>query len=372
MNILKSQVTFYVGTYAPEDEQGIYVCTLDIVTGELQQVNSVSGVKNPSFIALNQQKDKLYAVSEAGPSALYTFDVITDQAINLESNHIVAPTMSRTTDGGKQNQPVLSLKSRLPMGGQDACHLTLSGAGIVYVVHYSSAHIYSYALDEKGQPHQLLTQIQHQGGSKVVPDRQGDAHAHQIILDPTQQYAYVSDLGMDVIVQYRVDAGLLTEVGREKLPPGAGPRHLVFHPKLPYAYGINELNNTITAYDFNADTGALTIKQHFSSLPEGSHIENIAADIHVSEDGTYVYGSNRGEDCIVKYNVDLTTGLLYSPTWHSVLGKWPRNFAIQGQYVLVANQNSDQIVSFRRDLVTGELAPTGHTLAIQTPTCIIF
>jgi 6-phosphogluconolactonase len=356
VNILKRQVTFYVGTYAEVDEQGIYVCTLDLDTGELQQVNSVGGVKNPSFIALNQQKDKLYAVSEAQPSALYTYEIMTPQS---------TPQLT-------QNQPALSLKSRLPMGGQDACHLTLSQAGIVYVAHYSSAHIYSYALDEKGQPHQLLTQIQHQSGSKVVPDRQGDAHAHQIILDPTQQYVYVSDLGMDVIVQYSVDAGLLTEVERVKLPPGAGPRHLVFHPKLPYAYGINELNNTITAYDFNADTGALTIKQHFSSLPEGSHIENIAADIHVSEDGTYVYGSNRGEDFIVKYSVDPNNGLLHSPTWHSVLGKWPRNFAIQGQYVLVANQNSNEIVSFRRDLVTGELAPTGHTLAIQAPTCIIF
>lgn len=354
--MLERQVTFYVGTYAQEDEQGIYVCTLDTVTGKLQQVNSVGGVKNPSFIALNQQKDKLYAVSEAGPSALYTYDIIAPQL----------------TSQLTQNQPVLSLKSRLPMEGQDACHLTLSEAGIVYVAHYSSAHIYSYALDEKGQPHQLLTQIQHQGGSKVVPDRQGDAHAHQIILDPTQQYAYVSDLGMDVIVQYSVDAGLLSEVVRVKLPPGAGPRHLVFHPKLPYAYGINELNNTITAYDFNANTGALTIKQHFSSLPEGSHIENIAADIHVSEDGTYVYGSNRGENCIVKYNVEANTGLLHSPTWHFVLGSWPRNFAIQGQYVLVANQNSNEIVSFRRDHTTGELSPTGHTLAIQTPTCIIF
>jgi 6-phosphogluconolactonase len=354
--MLERQVTFYVGTYAQEDEQGIHVCTLDIVTGKLQQVNSVGGVKNPSFIALNQQKDKLYAVSEAGPSVLYTYDIITPE---------LTPQLIK-------NQPALSLKSRLPMEGQDACHLTLSGAGIVYVAHYSSAHIFSYALDEKGQPYQLLTQIQHQGGSQVVPDRQGDAHAHQIILDPTQQYAYVSDLGMDVIVQYSVDAGLLSEVGRVKLSPGAGPRHLVFHPKLPYAYGINELNNTITAYDFNVDTGALTIKQHFSSLPEGSHIDNIAADIHVSEDGTYLYGSNRGEDCIVKYNVDPNTGLLHSPTWHSVFGSWPRNFAIQGQYVFVANQNSNEIVSFRRDLATGELSPTGHTLAIQAPTCIIF
>lgn len=356
MNILERKVTFYVGTYAQEDEQGIYVCTLDTVTGELSRVNSVSGVKNPSFIALNHQKDKLYVVSEGQSSALYTYEIITPQS---------TPQLT-------QHQPELSLKSRLPMDGQDACHLTLSEAGILYVVHYSSAHIYSYALDEKGQPHQLLTQIQHQGGSQAVPERQGDAHAHQIILDPAQQYAYVSDLGMDVIVQYSVYAGLLTEVERVTLPPGAGPRHLAFHPKLPYAYGINELNNTITVYDFNSNTGALTIKQHFSSLPEGSQIENIAADIHVSEDGNYIYGSNRGENNIVQYSVDANTGLLHSPTWYSVLGDWPRNFAIQGEYVLVANQNSNEVVSFRRDPITGALSPTDHTLSIQSPTCVIF
>ena len=372
MNLLKRQVTFYVGSYAEVDEQGIYVCTLDLDTGELQQVNSVGGVKNPSFIALNQQKDKLYAVSEAEPSALYTYEIIKPQCTSLESIDGIVQTSDFPTDQLTKNRSVLSLMSHLLMDGQDACHLTLSQAGIVYVVHYSSAHIYSYVLDEQDEPYQLLTQIQHQGGSKVVPDRQGDAHTHQIILDPTQQYAYVSDLGMDVIVQYSVDAGVLTEVGRVKLPSGAGPRHLVFHPKLPYAYGINELNNTITAYDFDVNTGALTIKQHFSCLPEGSHIENIAADIHVSEDGTYVYGSNRGEDCIVKYSVDPNTGLLHSPTWHSVLGSWPRNFAIQGPYALVANQNSNEIVSFRRNPITGELTPTDHSLAIQAPTCIIF
>lgn len=373
---MKSQITFYVGTYAQVDEQGIYVCTLDTVTGEIRQVSSVGGVKNPSYLTLNQQRNKLYAVSEAEPSALYTYDVITNKALDLEISQITAQTThqttSRTTDGGKQDKPMLALESRLPMEGQDACHLTLSEAGIVYVVHYSSAHVNSYALDDYGQPHRLITQIQHSGGSQVVPDRQGDAHAHQIILDPAQRYAYVSDLGMDVIAQYSVDAGVLTEVAKVKLPPGAGPRHLTFHPTLPYAYGINELNNNITVYDFNGETGALTIKQHFSSLPDNSHVESIAADIHISEDGNFVYGSNRGENCIVKYSVDVKSGLLHSPTWHSVLGSWPRNFAIQGGHVLVANQNSDEIVGLRRDPLTGELASTGYSLTIQAPTCIIF
>ncbi|MNJ48305.1 6-phosphogluconolactonase [compost metagenome] len=352
---LKKERYFYVGTYAEEHEDGIYLCRLNLDTGELQHVAAVSGIKNPSFLALNKQQNRLYAVSETGKSALLCYKV-------------------ETYEEGKFGigQQALTLSSRLTMDGQDPCHLTVSEMGQVYVVHYSSAHVNSYAVDEAGDLQEMISQIQHTGGSGVVADRQGDAHAHQIRLDPTEKYAYVSDLGMDAIVQYELQQGMLKEVARVHLPQGTGPRHLVFHPQLPLAYGINELNNTITAYHYDVETGSLKIAQHVPTLKEASDAETISADIHVSVDGKYVYGSNRGADNLVQYRIDTATGLLHQPTWTSVLGEWPRNFAIQGEHVLVANQYSNEIVSFRRNVETGELTSTGFKLAVKSPTCILF
>lgn len=352
---LKGNLPFYVGTYAEAHENGIYLCHLNLDTGELQHVAAVGGIKNPSFLALNKQQDKLYAVSETSESALFCYKV---------ENH--------EEDKHGSGQPTLTISSRLAMDGQDPCHLTVSEIGQVYVAHYSSAHVSSYAVDEAGDLQKMNSQIQHTGGSGVVVDRQGDAHAHQIVLDPAEKYAYVSDLGMDAIVQYEVTQGALKEVARVHLPQGAGPRHLSFHPHLPVAYGINELNNTITVYQYDVETGGLTIAQHVPTLEEGNNIETISADIHVSPDSHYVYGSNRGADHLVQYRIDTATGLLDHPTWCSVLGKWPRNFAIHGEHVLVANQYSNEIVSFRRNAETGELTPTGFKLAVQSPTCILF
>lgn len=357
---MKGDLLFYVGTYAEAHENGIYLCRLNFATGELQHVEAISGIKNPSFLALNKQQDKLYAVSETSESALYCYKVeYHEEGKQGEIKH-------------GSGQPSLTLSSRLAMEGQDPCHLTVSRAGQTYVAHYSSAHVNSYAVDESGDLQSMISQLQHTGGSGVVADRQGDAHAHQIVLDPTEKYAYVSDLGMDAIVQYEVEQGVLSEVARIHLPQGAGPRHLSFHPQLPVAYGINELNNTITVYQYDAETGSLSIVQHVPALEAGNDIETISADIHVSLDGKYVYGSNRGADNLVQYRIDVSTGLLDQPAWSSVLGEWPRNFAIQGEYVLVANQYSNEIVSFRRNAETGELTPTGFRLTVQSPTCILF
>ncbi|MNJ58824.1 6-phosphogluconolactonase [compost metagenome] len=154
------------------------------------------------------------------------------------------------------------------------------------------------------------------------------------------------------------------------LPPGTGPRHFIIHPSDTIAYGINELNNTVTVYAYHPTHGILEILQHVSTLPKDFAEESYCADIHLSPDGKYLYASNRGHDSIVRFKLDISTGGLSEPEWTSVGGKWPRNFAVLDDYVLVANQFSNNITLLRRDSGTGSLSATGHELEVKEPSCI--
>ncbi|MDH5400701.1 MAG: lactonase family protein, partial [Cyclobacteriaceae bacterium] len=157
------------------------------------------------------------------------------------------------------------------------------------------------------------------------------------------------------------------------LPGGAGPRHLDFHQSLNVAYIINELNSTITVVNIN-DNGGFDSLQTVSTLPEGFEGTSYPADIHIHPNGKYLYGSNRGHDSIVSYEVDQKTGQL------SVIGfadqdiDWPRNFAITpaGDFLLVANQKGSSIVSYKIDVATGKLNHTGNVLSVGQPVCILY
>jgi 6-phosphogluconolactonase len=155
--------------------------------------------------------------------------------------------------------------------------------------------------------------------------------------------------------------------------PGAGPRHLTFHPNGKHAFVINELNSTLTAYGYDASKGSLTEIQTVSTLPQGFSGENYCADIHISADGKFVYGSNRGHDSIVVLGFDQSNGKLTYIQNVSTGGKWPRNFALDssGRFLLVANQNTNNIVSFKIDSKTGKLAPTGHLTEVPSPVCLL-
>jgi 6-phosphogluconolactonase len=155
--------------------------------------------------------------------------------------------------------------------------------------------------------------------------------------------------------------------------PGAGPRHLTFHPNGKHAFVINELNSTLTAYSYDASKGSLTEIQTVSTLPQGFSGENYCADIHISPDGKFIYGSNRGHDSIVVLGFDQSNGKLTYIQNVSTGGKWPRNFALDpsGKFLLVANQNTNNIVSFKIDSKTGKLASTGQITEVPSPVCLL-
>ena len=159
-----------------------------------------------------------------------------------------------------------------------------------------------------------------------------------------------------------------------RVHPGAGPRHFAFHPNRRYAYSINELDSTITAFAYDMSDGRLTELHYLPTLPPGFEGRSHCADIHVHPSGNFVYGSNRGHDSIAIFAIDPSSGRLTALGHESTQGKVPRNFAIDptGTFLLAANQNTDNVVVFRIDQHTGSLTPTGHTLDVPTPVCLKF
>ena len=158
------------------------------------------------------------------------------------------------------------------------------------------------------------------------------------------------------------------------LKSGAGPRHFAVHPNGRHLYVINELNSTITAFEYDASHGALKESQTVSTLPDNFTAPNTAAEIAIHPSGKFLYGSNRGHDSLVVYAVDENTGKLTLIEHQSSLGKTPRAFGIDptGNFLLAANQASDNIVVFRIDSKTGRLQATGQTLGIPSPVCVTF
>jgi 6-phosphogluconolactonase len=194
--------------------------------------------------------------------------------------------------------------------------------------------------------------------------------------DAAGRFAFAPDLGIDKVMIYRVDVknGKLVPNGFAATKAGAGPRHFDFHPSGKFAYVINELDSTLTAFAYDNAKGALTESQTVSTLPPDFSGPNSCADVHVHPSGRFVYGSNRGHDSVVAFAIDQSTGKLNLIAHESTRGKWPRNFAVDpaGAFLLVANQRTDNVVSFRIDQQTGKLTATGQTTEIPSPVCLKF
>ncbi|MDP6667344.1 MAG: lactonase family protein, partial [Dehalococcoidia bacterium] len=246
---------------------------------------------------------------------------------------------------------------------------------LVIATNYSGGSIGVLPINDDGSLGELTDFIQHEGSS-INTRRQEKAHAHSVNIDKSNAHAYVCDLGMDKVFVYDIDHanGKLTPSAQGSVDEvaGEGPRHFDFHPSGKYVYVINELGCTITLYNLGAD-GSLTPVQTVPSLPEGWEGDNTTADIHVSPDGDFVYGSNRGHDSLVIYGIDQATGKMTYIGHQSTLGNEPRNFAItpDGAFLLAENQNSDTIVTFKRES-DGTLTATGSVIDVPAPVCIQF
>jgi 6-phosphogluconolactonase len=351
----------YVGTYTGGKSEGIYAYRLDLASGKCTPLGLAAEVKNPSFLAVHPNKKFLYAVSEisdldgrpTGGVSAFAIDASTGKLKKLNDQ---------------------------PSQGAGPCHVIVDKSGrTVMVANYGGGSIASFPIAADGHIAPAASAIQHQGKS-VNPQRQEAPHAHSINVDPGNRFAVAADLGLDKVLVYRLDPATSKLEPNDppfaKVAPGAGPRHFAFHPNGKFAYVINEIACTITAFKYDPQSGRLTEIETVSTLPKGESVQPgySTAEVQVHPSGRFVYGSNRGHDTISVFAVDPASGKLRLVQNEPTQGKTPRGFGIDptGRFFLAGNQDSDTITVFRIDEKTGRLAPTGEKLEVGKPVCVKF
>ena len=351
------EVTLYVGTYTSGKSEGIYVCRFDRNGPALRRVSSIKSV-NPSFLTIDRSKRYLYAVNEVGEYLGKPGGGVSAFAINRENGN-------------------LRLLNEQATQGADPCYVSVdSRKRSLLVANYTGGNVTVLPIRTDGKLGMVSDVEQHEGSGPK--EQQKGPHAHCVILDRKERYAFASDLGTDKVMIYNFDraTGKLTAAKQPfaELKAGAGPRHLTFHPSGKYLYVINELDSTITTFGYDERNGTLTMIETVPTVPSEFTGVSYCADVHVSASGRFLYGSNRGHNSIVVFKIDQKTGKLKWVQHHSTEGDWPRNFAIDpsGQFLLVANQRSDNIVFFLIDERTGQLRDIGQTNEIPSPVCLRF
>ena len=340
----------YVGTYTRATSKGIYVYQFNSATGDLTPVSVAKGITNPSFLAISRDQRFLYATcGNKGDSA-------TAYAIEKSSHK-------------------LNFLNAVPLTGSfGAAHLETDKTGKWLIVgNYGSGSITVLPLKSNGSLDAVSQTIHMEG--KSVHTQQDKPHVHSINIAPNNRDVFVPDLGTDKIMNYQLDdqSGLTpSESPFTAVTPGSGPRHLTFHPNGKFAYVIEELSATITAFAYKG--GKLEEIQTVNTLADDYTGRKWTADIHISPDGKFLYGSNRAAESLAIFSIDPKSGKLTFVDRPSVMGKTPRNFAIDptGNFLLVANQDSDNIVIFKRDMTTGKLTATGKEIAVSMPVCLKF
>jgi 6-phosphogluconolactonase len=351
-----SSMYAYVGSFTTAERKargdGIHVYRVDPATGAWTHVQRIGNLVNPSYLALSHDQRVLYSVHGDSDFA---------SAFALDPKTGEAKPLGRGATGGKN-------------GVRQA--LDPSGKYLV-VANYSSGSVAVLPIGPDGtlkDQHQLLPLPGEPGPHKV---EQQSSHPHDIVFDPSGRFVLVPDKGLDRVFVFRFDGatGKLapTEQGSVQSRPGAGPRHLAFHPKLPIVWVLNELNSTMATYRFDPESGSLKPLQVITTLPTDFTGNSTAAEIAVSPDGRYVYGSNRGHDSVAIFAAN-AEGLLSPVGWQSTQGGGPRFIGLDpsGHFLNAANEQGDNVVTFKVDAGSGKLTPTGQNIKNGSPVTIVY
>jgi 6-phosphogluconolactonase len=349
----------YIGTYTGAKSKGIYLSRLDPASGTLAKPALAAEAVNPTFLALHPNGGVLYAANEIGNFG------------GKKAGAVGAFRIDRASGA-------LTLLNQAASVGAGPCHVVVDATGkTVLVANYGGGSVAALPIRADGSLGEATAFVQHQGSS-VDPRRQEGPHAHCVNLDAANRFAFVTDLGLDKVLIYRLDPAQGALVANDppsaSVKPGAGPRHLAFHPAGRFAYVINEMGSTLTAFAYDAARGALRELETVSTLPTGFTGGNSTAEVVAHPSGKFLYGSNRGHNSIAVYAIDAAQGKLTLVEHQSTRGRTPRNFAIDptGRWLLAANQDTDNIVLFRIDAQSGRLAATEQVIEVGAPVCIQF
>ncbi|SFN24053.1 lactonase family protein [Variovorax sp. OV329] len=345
----------YVGSRTTKERnargEGISIFRFDPERGTLQLVGIEKGLVNPSFLALSRDGNFLYTV-------------------HGDESEVSAFKVDRQT--GR-----LDFLNRQSTQGKNPVHLAFDPSGRYLVIsNHIGASLAVVPVNADGTLAPLTQLVKLEGPIGPHRAEQKQAKPHFNPFDPSGRFVVVPDKGLDRVFSFRFEQGQLVPaekafaVTRET----AGPRHLAFHPKSPWAYVVNELDSTVTAYRFDASTGALDAFQIVSSLPDSFIGNSRASEIEVDASGRFLYASNRGYDCVAVFAIDSATGRLSFQGAQQTSGKTPRFFALapDGRFMFALNEDSDSIETLAVDSKTGLLEPTGARVSSGSPVCMVF
>lgn len=342
---MEKMYPLFVGTYTNEDSEGIYKLTFDANTGILSEPKLSAVLPNPSFLVISNDKRYLYSIQETTDFNDVNGGISSFELIDGELSHL------NTVD----------------VGGAHPCHVTLSDKGQLAASNYTGGSVSIFDLNADGSLKSNPQIIDHK-----VLDTAKVAHAHKAHFN--KDGLFVSDLGLDAIKRYVQKDGSWIPAHQASLdfPDGAGPRHFEFNADGSFLYVIKELNASITVLERDDEGSYNPIQTENTLAPDWEGVKS-CADIHLSPDGKFLYGSNRGENTIVIFGVDQATGKISLIGRESVHGDWPRNFTIDpsGNFVLVANQRSNNITLFKRDVENGTMEFLSET-KLSSPVCLEF
>ncbi len=339
-----------VGTYTNEcDSQGIYVYDFNTITGAFKPKANSKGVENPSFLSIAPDNRFIYSVNENGDKSYVS-------------------SFNYNPQTGK-----VDFINKRDSEGADPCYIINDDSNVI-VANYSGGTIAVFDKKDKGSLTNAKQVIKH-SGSSINKSRQESPHVHMVYFSPDKKYVLATDLGTDKIYtyQYNPDGGKETLVLKSEydIKPGNGPRHLAFHPNRIFVYLLNELTAVMTVLEYKE--GSFSHIQDINITPFHTG-QNGAADIHFSDDGKFLYATNRGDANTISVFRVHANGRVNQVQEIRSGGETPRNFAIapKGNYVLIGNQKSNYISIFKRDKVTGMLEATENKIELCAPVCIIF
>lgn len=346
-------MALYIGTYTEEPmghADGIGSTQFETKRGVLEPIAANTETRNPSFLAAAKSGTFVYSVNE------------------LENGRITAFSRDPVSDALRR------LNSQ-PTGGAHPCYLSLDASErFLLVVNYTGGSVAVFPIAPDGGVLPASQVLAHEGSS-VDPVRQTAPHPHMIAPSPDGRFVYVTDLGTDQVIRYRLDTetGTLVDPLATDMTPGMGPRHFAFSPDGRSMVVIGELDSTLVSFAIGDDDG-LTPVASVSTLPVDFTGKSTCAHVLFSPDGRFVYGSNRGHDSIAVAAFDAETRGLEIVEIVPTGGKEPRNFALDpsSEWLLAANQESDTITVFRRDAETGRLTATGASIESPTPVMLLF